>query len=367
MTSKILITSVGSMVAQNILETLKYRRQNLFIIGTDASADAPLYDCDKVFLVPDSELPPSDFSEKILQIIKSENPDVIIPGRDIDVIILGMLKSQNPELAHKFVVGNYEIAKIVEDKWASYLFSMETGLPFADSILYDSKYDREAVGLFIKKHGFPLILKPRKGFASRSVSLIVNEGQLANQDDVQGMILQEYLGSPEVIIDFTNDLIRKGTPLFYTLEDVKYSLQLFIDRSGGLKDSLVTLHKMKNGVSGRVDIHSNHGMDDIITLFHDVFAKKGWYGPLNVQFQKSNKTNELKAYEINARYTGATAARYILGYDEVGFALSESGIKLAGADPIFNSQKSVLKQTYISERPDHHIAALNRDGVWERK
>ena len=366
MVSKVLITSVGSMVAQNILETLKYRRENLFLIGTDANADAPLYDCDKVYLVPETKLPPSEFSKSISDIIKTEDPDIIIPGRDIDVIVLAELRSQFPGMEKRFVCGGSEVARLVEDKWLSFEFTQKEGLPFADSLIFDDAENNEAINNFIDKHDFPLILKPRKGFASRSITVITNKDQLLNHSKGDEMILQEYLGDPKMVMDAYSDFQENGLPLFYSLEEIKYSLQLFIDHKGALKDSLVTLHKMKSGVSGTVDLFEDHGMSEIIDKYFKVFSRHGWYGPLNVQFQRSHSTQEFKAYEINGRFTGATAARFILGYDEVGFAMEEAGIKLPQIDPRFNSQKRALKQTYISERPQHHVKALNAKGVWHK-
>jgi carbamoyl-phosphate synthase large subunit len=46
-------------------------------------------------------------------------------------------------------------------------------------------------------------------------------------------------------------------------------------------------------------------------------AASGWRGPLNIQCQLS-AAGRYCAYELNGRLTGATAARYFLGYDEVG-------------------------------------------------
>ncbi|MCK5440715.1 MAG: hypothetical protein KAJ23_02365, partial [Maribacter sp.] len=339
------------------------RRQNLFIVGTDASANGPLYDCDKVYLTPISELPPSNYADAISKIILDESPDLIIPGRDIDVIILAMLKTRFPLIADRFITGEPHLAILMEDKWLSYLFAKNEDLPFAETILLDLKNNKKNIDLFIQKHGFPLILKPRKGFASKAVSFILNYDQLHNVPSDGEVILQEYLGNPDKILDLNNNIINKGLPLFYSLEEVKYSMQCYIGKSGQLKGSLVTVHKMKNGVSAEVEILENHGLNDLIDKYSDAFSKNGWFGPLNIQLQKSNETGELKAYEFNGRYTGATAARYVLGFDEVGYALEQISSHVE-KDNLYNSQKNVLKQTYFSKRPDKHISTLNKHKQW---
>jgi len=366
MKRKILIISVGSMVSQNILEVLKNRRKDIFIVGTDASADAPLYDCDKIYLTPLSELPPSNYAEILSKIIIDESPDLIIPGRDIDVIILSMLRKRFPEISDRFIAGESNLAQLIEDKWLSYQFSTNESLPFADTIICDWKNNKEGVDLFIQEYGFPLIVKPRKGFASKAVSFILNYDQLSNISSDGTMIIQEYLGNGEKIFDFQKSITSEGLPLFYSLEEVKYSMQMFIGKSGKLFGSLVTKHKMKNGVSADVSVFENHGLEGLIKKYFNAFARNGWYGPLNIQMQKSNKTGQLKAYEFNCRFTGATAARYILGYDEVGFALEQLSSKSIGKDESYGSQKSVLKQTYTSVRPESHMAFLKKHKQWKK-
>lgn len=353
------------MVSQNVLETLKNRRKDIYLIGTDASADAPLYDCDKIYLTPLSELPPSNYAEVLSKIIMDESPDVIIPGRDIDVIVLSMLKERFPKIADRFIAGKSNLAQLMEDKWLSYQFATDENLPFAETIICDFKNNKKGVDSFIQEHGFPLIVKPRKGFASKAVSFILNRDQLSDISSNGEMVIQEYLGSGEKILDFQKSTIREGLPLFYSLEEVKYSMQLYIGKSGKLMGSVVTKHHMKSGVSATVNIFENHGLEDLIDKYFKAFSRNGWYGPINIQMQKSNKTGQLKAYEFNGRFTGATAARYILGYDEVGFALEQLSSVPVERDDTYGSQKSVLKQTYISSRPDNHIAFLEEHKQWK--
>nr|NQU92217.1 hypothetical protein [Bacteroidota bacterium] len=78
------------------------------------------------------------------------------------------------------------------------------------------------------------------------------------------------------------------------------------------------------------------------------------------QMQKSYKTGDLKAYEFNGRFTGATAARYFLGYDEVGLALDEMSLTGIGKDNRFGSQKTVRKQPVVSVIPDKLMFSLEK-------
>ncbi len=365
MKRKILITSAGSGVAQNVLETLQKRRENLFVLGLDANAQTPVYECDKVFLTPYTQLPPSEYYDFFRKIIAEESPDLVIPGRDVDVIILGQLKKEFPERAHTFIAGPPELSQLMEDKWLSYCFAMEHALPFADSLEYNLKDNPDKVEKFIQSHGFPLIVKPKKGFASKGVSLVLNEEQL-NLKNAGEMIIQEYLGDGDKLYEFYEKINNKGLPLFYSVEEVKYSLQSFIDHNGKVKGRFITAHRMVNGVSAGVTRVEDPELSKILDQYCEVFSKKGWFGPLNIQVQQSHKNRLFKAYELNARYTGATAARYLLGYDEVGFGMEIAFGFKAPKDGLYNSQDSVNKQTFVSQIPRDKAQFLKENGVWER-
>ena len=94
MSIKVLITSAGSLVSVNILTALQDRRDSLYLIGLNSVANAAVFDFDKVYLTCKSALPPSLYADELLQIIKTESPDIIIPSRDIDTCILANLKSK---------------------------------------------------------------------------------------------------------------------------------------------------------------------------------------------------------------------------------------------------------------------------------
>ena len=52
----------------------------------------------------------------------------------------------------------------------------------------------------------------------------------------------------------------------------------------------------------------------------EVFSQQGWRGPLNINCQQDRK-GKVKIFEFNGRFTGATHARFLLGYDEIAIAL----------------------------------------------
>ena len=347
---KILITSIGSLVGQNIFETLDKRDRDFKIIGTNSIANAPVYEIDKTYLVSETNMDSSHFTKELSDIIKKEMPDLIIPGRDIDVIILSQLKKDFADTNCCFLTGESHLAELMEQKMMSYEFAVKESLPFVETVVCDMESNKKAIDQFVEKYGFPLLLKPVKGFASRGVSIVLNYDQLKRLSSPV-MVLQEYLGDVDEINKFKKIIENGSLPLFYSLEENKYSFQIFIDSSGNLKGKFATIHDMKKGASVSVEPNNNEASDKIMDQFFNAFKKNGWFGPLNIQMQKSSITGDLKAYEFNGRFTGATAARYFLGYDEIGFALEEVGIKLE-KDTRFNSQKKITKKHVVSIIPE---------------
>ena len=363
---KLLITSVGSLVGQNILEVLNYSREYFEIIGTNSTAKAAIYGCDRTYLVGQSEKPPSEYAEQLMEIINDENPDLVIPARDIDITILAMLGEKYPGYASKFLCGTAELANMMDDKWLSYLFAEKNNLPFAKSAIPDFSNENKAVYELVKNCGYPLIVKPRSGFASREVKLINNEVQLKKALTHENIIFEEYLGNPRKVKQFNEKVVKCGTPLHYSLEEHKYSIQTIIHPDKKIEEICETIHVMKCGISTIAERIHEPELMELGENYAHVLASKGWIGPVNIQCQKDS-SGKFSVYELNGRMTGATAARYYLGYDELSFIFNAFlNIKLPH-NRRFNSQSKAIKKPVISLMDDESISILKKYGKWDNQ
>ena len=131
--TRILITSVGSLVGQNVLDTLDDRRGGFHVAGTTSVSRIALDRCDRVYLVPETATPPSLFQRRFAEVFQREKPEVVLPGRDADVTALAEMAAADPSLAAHLACGNAASARLFEDKWLSHGFAREHGLSFADS------------------------------------------------------------------------------------------------------------------------------------------------------------------------------------------------------------------------------------------
>lgn len=356
----ILFLSGASLVGQNIVQALHGRRNGLRLLATNSLANAPaLADFDAVFLAPQTQSDTTRFDAYIEQLIDREMPALTIPCRDDDVVALARLAVRRPDLAPRLLCGSLESACATVDKWASWEFAERWNLPFVPTIIPESK---EVVDSFSRIHGFPLLAKPRFGFASLGVNLILNHDQLASITGNTSLLVQRYIGCPQAVFDYVEAIRSTGIPLFNSFESTKYSFQAMIGLGGEILGHFASEHQMSQGVSNRVTQNPDADGLAIGMKCARAFAAAGWRGPINVQCQRS-PSGELLVYEFNGRFTGATAARMMLGYDEISIALRHFAA-LPLTAPTGPTASYVLKQPVSYALSPEIQSALETNGVW---
>jgi biotin carboxylase len=361
---KLLVTSIGSLVGQNLLDVIDVRADDIRVVGTTTLASIPLHRCERAYLVPATERPPSAFSRRLLEIIEREQPDLIIPTRDRDVTVLAELAAGQPQFVARIPCGSADTARLLEDKWRSYLFARDHGLVFAESAIPDSKSGHQGVHQLVEKAGFPLVAKPRLGFASRRVLLLRNTEQLQAVLADEDLLVQRYLGRADTLDTFQNDVLQRGQPLFYSLEQDKYSVQTYVFRDGGAGPVCCTLNRMEKGLSVAVEQLSDERLTGLGNDWAGALAAAGWRGPLNIQCQQDSG-GDFVAFELNGRFTGATAARYYLGHDELGTLLQDRlGYQTSPNRAVTNQLPFKYYHTLGVSRAD--VEVLTRCHVWDR-
>ncbi len=315
----LLITSVGSLAGQNILDSLNNRRADLKIVGTNSLADAANnFRCDKTYLVPPA-VQTFDFSEALFDIIEKENPDIIVPGRDDDIVILSQLRQKMPLHREKFLVGPEDLAHIMDDKVKSYAFAQKYSLPFAPTVESGILEGTENARRLVETYGFPLIAKPSRGNGSRGIWVVTDQTRLEAVIKEPGYAIQPFFGQPKGLELDT----RFGLPFFWEVpENNLYAVQVSIGKEGQIGPSSGVIGKMVGGKAEQVVLFNDREMLAIAERFFKAFAKEGWRGPINLQLKKDERFG-YQAIEINGRFVGGTSARCLLGYDQVGWLINE--------------------------------------------
>lgn len=310
--TKLAITSVGSLVGQNLLDGLEARRAGLEIIGINSTVEAASnFRCDRAYLAPPAARS-GEYLERLAAILIEERPDLVLPGRDDDVAALAQLKEQRPQLRPSLPVGPHWLALVLDDKWSSREFAHDRGLPYVDSAPAD---DAAAVERLLAADGYPLIAKPRSGNGSRGVRIVFDDAQRASIARLPGYLLQSYL-EPEAELMAWKDLTRDGTPLFHAPMLQQIACQAVIGPDGRLRGLVCTMVELAMGRCERTYRLDDAAVSDVARRYAEAFAAEGWVGALNLQGRR-DRSGVFRVYELNGRFTGATAARMHLGFDEV--------------------------------------------------
>lgn len=192
----ILLTSVGRRVELVQAFRQAYRELNIGgnIIGSDINPLAPaLQIVDKPYIVPPNAS--DDYIDALLTICLKEEINLIFPLIDPDIPRLSQARELLEGTAAKLVVVTERAVEIASDKWRTYQFFSDLGIPTPRTWLPGQV-----------PHGvtFPLFIKPRFGSASQDTFKIRNKSELDFFSGyVQNPIIQEYLPGSEV----TNDIL----------------------------------------------------------------------------------------------------------------------------------------------------------------
>ncbi len=363
---KILITSVGSLAGQNILDALTERRASVEVIGANSPAAAPgNFRCERCYLVPQTAEREA-YRSRLAEMMRAERPDLVLPGRDEDVVALAELRRDHPSLAPSIACGSITAAEATLDKLLTFEIARRHGLPFADTAMADASTGHRAVMALQARAGFPLIAKPRQGFASRGVFLILDAQQLERALRLPDLLIQEFLGDATEQLAELPDL-SVGIPFFFGLrEEGQYAAQTVIDPHGRIGQVFCSINKM---VAGRCEAAQRIDSDRLAAValrYAEVMRAIGWCGSFNLQCKRL-ANGDFVGFEINGRISGTSSARRFMGYDEIAelFNAFVGPGRLAPLPPA-DSCSRVTKSLCDFPLSDAAVDTLEREGVWPR-
>ena len=365
----LLITSMGSLVGQNIMELLQGRRHTFHVAGLNTESDnAVIFQSDEIWKCPPSAA--DAYPDFLIRIIEKLQPDFVLPGRDSDVGILSKIRDQYPEWSDMLPVGTTEAAEIMDDKFQSADFAVRHGLPFARSI-DPTELSGEPLAAAILALGFPQIAKPRKGFGSQGVRYLINLDQalLLCSHSPGEYVLQELIDPPAGLTKHIERYLKEleaGIPAFFQLpDDRQYAGQCMIAPGGEIGPVCCSRSTMVIGRCERSEVIINPEMEGIVRRYAEAISDIGWRGPFNIQGRMSDRG--FVAVEMNGRFSGSTSARGWMGHDEIReLYLAFRGIDI-GPNPDRPTGHEGLVLRVLSDRHIRYmdIATLNQSGYWQ--
>jgi carbamoyl-phosphate synthase large subunit len=296
------VTGVGGGVGQSIIKGLNLSMERkgdieYRIVGVDADAFASgLYRTEVGYTVPKANQ--EGYVERMIEVVQEEDADVLIPGSDPEVLEI----AQNRQLIEaesevKVLVSPEETVRIGLDKWKTFQYLDKKGFKTPCTVL------PENVGELVDGRGFPLVVKPRTGSASRGLFIATDKEELdyalSHSDDA---IVQEYLVPKdwEANLD-KNDLKRQID---------EYSTEVIVSKEGDVVNSLSNWRKMDKGVPSVAKIRP---YEEVREACEEIARSLNVVGPVNLQARVTEEGPTF--FEINTRFSGSTAVRCVAGFN----------------------------------------------------
>ncbi|WP_057935977.1 NAD-dependent epimerase/dehydratase family protein [Algoriphagus resistens] len=300
------ISCIGSGVGESVINSCRLSGLQLKTVGLGTNPFAyGAYACDAFDYTP--TIYASDFVDKLIAKCKEHQIDLLIPGRDDEAFIY----AKNRE---RFALENIEILAASEDMISicrdKEKMSRELN-PIVD--VFVKCYQKDSISELIAKGEaeYPLLAKPRSGFASMGVEIIRNEADLGKISDDH--IVQELaVPTPD---DPNYQLYMNGIAKNQNPQVSEISIQLVLSKEGEVIGKMASYNKLNNGVPIEILPYENEEIWAVVDKLLPVFKEKGLVGPLNIQGRLTKKG--LKIFEMNPRFTGITGLRALMGFNEV--------------------------------------------------
>lgn len=302
----ILVLGVGGNVSQGIIKALKNTRLNINLIGACVSHESlGLYFCDKAYIAPyaDSE----NFIDWLIELCNKENIDIVLTGVEENICAI-MKEYKKFSLSTKavFKATEYDKLMIGQDKYLTCEWLKENKCNYPQYCLLE---DKDGVKNLLKKIGFPLIAKPRRGKSSQGVIKINSMEELALIENYRDYILEECVGE-------ASD---------------EYTVGTYCDKNGRLISTIIMHRKLVDGSTAWAKIVDNI---DILNEAERICKAFRPIGPLNIQLRLSSD-GKPTCFELNVRFSGTTPMRAQFGYNDVEAMVREYVLN-ENIDNLFN-------------------------------
>lgn len=300
------ILSIGSGIAQSIINSCHLSNLPLYTIGYGNNPFAfGAYDCDEQYHSP------SIYSDEYIPFLLEEcvkrKIDILFPGLDHELLSLATNRMKFEKIGTKIIISNKEFIQIICEKGREYqAFSSITDV-------FIPAYSKESFKQALNGGNitFPCISKPKSGSASRGIQLINTISDLGciGKNDVLQELLIPNSADPNRKI-FLDSLKEQKINQISEI-----SIQILIGYDGKFLGKFASINKLVNGVPIEIVPIDNITIWEKIDPLIPQFIKKGLRGPLNLQGRFTD--DGLKIFEVNARITGISGLRALLGFNEI--------------------------------------------------
>lgn len=354
---RLLLMSVGSLIGTGLLEGIDMLGRDRFeLIGMNSEAGAVNnFRMDACYLSP-----PARQRTALLalldDVVRKHAPDLIVPTRDDDVVALAHWASGRD--GARALVGSVSMAEVIRDKWASFVWANEKGLPFARSAI-----DAAGVERLRGEVGLPLVAKPRQGFGSNGVRMLLSSEHIDVALAAGDTIVQQAIDPSPML---TAETLKGGMPLWFAPIQPGSPLALALLDDDGCRFIAAWWSRHVRGAALDTVLLQEPALERLAMDYAQAAWDDGWRGLFNIQARR-NAAGNYVPIELASRFMGGTNALHKLGIPvaAIVFARFIEGFDIdAAVAPRFDARTVKQVVTYVVQREQE--TALRDAGVWRR-
>jgi carbamoyl-phosphate synthase large subunit len=276
----ILISAVCGDIGGGAVRVLRESASRL--IGSDMKDGCPVSSMLDSFFKAPAASESSKYMAFLKDVISAEQVDVFLPISEPEIEVLNERRDEIESLGVKLLLNNQLIIDNFLDKLRMVNFLKNIGVRMPHTILLRD-YDGSI--------GFPLIIKPRRGYGSKRLWKVEDEDDLTyvKKKDDGLLIVQEYLGRVEE--EYTTGVFSDG----HNVSSITFKRRLGF---GGLSAEAVYSE-----------------CPFLEELSEKIASATGLCGCINIQSRRIGE-NIFVPFEINPRLSSTLPFRKYFGFDD---------------------------------------------------
>lgn len=303
------VTSAGSGIGHSVIQSLERSDDPIVLVGFDSSlANASMTRLsarERIPLARDRDA----YVRALLQHVGHYRIDVLIPCLDLELELIAGISATLAGLGCNTIVSDPLVTGLSDDKLALARFCQERDLDFVQtSSLAVGQHEADSLT-------YPRIVKPRMGSASEGVLLARSPEELRVLGPDDSLLVQEYLPPRE--LDGVEVPVTSARRIAQSHE---LSVQFALSPDGTILGQFASMNRLKDGIPVVVDPVTTAVDLSGARAIVQALAQIGARGPINLQ-GRIDSQGRPKYFEMNARFTGITHMRSLMGFHEVETAV----------------------------------------------
>ncbi len=285
----IAVTGVGGGVGQSIMKALTLTTLPVTVFPIDVSPlSAGIYRGALATVLPKLEL--AESKQVWEEWLCANHITAVIPGSDHDLLPLAQFREEWAQRGIcQVLISDRELVTICRDKALTAETMTRLGLPAPRSV-WNVSLD-EALS-WAETEGYPVVIKPRRGSASRHLAIAQDAQELAFYfPRTPEPVVQEYLNLDGQSEEFT--------------------CAVFVDRVGDVRGMFMAQRDLSAGSTYRAEVKHFPELEPLLLKIGKALRPRG---PINVQLRMTNRGPV--PFELNIRCSGTTSIRAHFGYNE---------------------------------------------------